>query len=83
MNEVPGTKCSRNVCTYRKHMDNQHGIYLFSAQLMGGGEILRSSGSEAGQSVDFVRRLYIIWLWASLSIYFRMSFIHNMAPIGK
>jgi len=29
MNEVPGTKWSRNVCTYRKHMDYQHGIYLF------------------------------------------------------
>jgi hypothetical protein len=25
---------------YRKHMDNQLGIYLFSAQLMGGGVLL-------------------------------------------
>lgn len=27
---------------YRKHIAIKHGIYLFSAQLMGGGEILRS-----------------------------------------
>ena len=26
-----------NECIYRKHMDNQHGMFLFSAQLMGGG----------------------------------------------
>ena len=27
-------------CIYRKHIDNQLGIYLFYAQLMGGGVIL-------------------------------------------
>jgi hypothetical protein len=32
---------------------------------MGGGEILRSSGSGAGQSVDFVGLLYIIRLYLS------------------
>jgi len=34
---------------YRKHMNNQLDIYLFSAQLLGGGELLRFSGSGAGQ----------------------------------
>jgi len=29
-----------NECTYRKHMDNQLDMYLFSAQLMGGGVLL-------------------------------------------
>jgi hypothetical protein len=27
-------------CIYRKHMAIKHGIYLFSAQLMGGGVLL-------------------------------------------
>ena len=40
--------------------------FLFSAQLLGGGEILRLSGSGAGQSVDLVRLLYIIRLYLSL-----------------
>ncbi|MDR3653239.1 MAG: hypothetical protein P4L34_09750 [Paludibacter sp.] len=40
MNVVPGTICSRNECTYRKHIDKQNGICLFSAQLMGGGVLL-------------------------------------------
>jgi len=52
---------------YCKHMDKQiTTCFLFSAQLLGGGEILRLSGSGAGQSVDLVRLLYIIRLYLSL-----------------
>ena len=29
-----------NECTDRKYMDNQYGMFLFSAQLMGGGVLL-------------------------------------------
>jgi len=37
---------------YCKHMDKQiTTCFLFSAQLMGGGEILRSSGSLAGKAL--------------------------------
>jgi len=36
---------------------------------MGGGEILRSSGNGAGQSVDFVRLLYIIrFIFSSIDL---------------
>ena len=52
---------------YCKHRDKQiTTCFLFSAQLLGGGEILRLSGSGAGQSVDLVRLLYIIRLYLSL-----------------
>ena len=55
---------------YCKHMDKQTTkCFLFSAQLMGGGEILRSFGQRSeAKAFDLVRLLYIIRLWASLLI---------------
>ena len=51
---------------YRKRMKKHNtDFFIFLQQLMGGGEILRSSGSGARQSVDFVRLLYIIRLYLS------------------
>jgi len=65
-NAAPGTEWSEN----GNHILQANGqittCFLFSAQLLGGGEILRLSGSGAGQSVDLVRLLYIIRLYLSL-----------------
>ena len=42
-----GTNVARMERIYRKHRDNQHDIFLFTAQLMGGGEI-----EEIAQSAE-------------------------------
>ena len=54
---------------YCKHMDNQPGMFFIFCTTDGWWgtlEVLRAA--ERGKSVDFVRLLYIIRLWASLLI---------------
>ena len=55
--------------TYRKHMQIKLDLFFLTATIeREEGNIVGLSGSGAGQSVDFVRLLYIIRLWASLLI---------------
>ena len=55
--------------TYRKHMEIKLDIFYLTATIeREEGNIVGISGSVAGQSVDIVRLLYIIRLWASLLI---------------
>jgi len=65
-NAAPGTEWSENGNHILQANGQTTTCFLFSAQLLGGGEILRLSGSGAGQSVDLVRLLYIIRLYLSL-----------------
>jgi len=69
-NAAPGTKWSEN----GNHILQAHGqtnnymFFIFCTTVGGWGNLEALRAAERGKSVDFVRLLYIIRLWASLLI---------------